>query len=290
MSVELFKAVLPTVQNVFEDGRQQTFFIKEQIPFVEAQVTANIPTPESILNVLPPLTTPSQFAEIQAKFVKLKEDCKKVERLIERLIKQIDSALAKLEQIDKIFGTIEGFIGLLIDFIPIARTIVGTAQVTLASQIGFAASGVVIIRVGDAIKFMKAKIKEINALRKIVQPITTPILRETSNLRNEILYPVRAKLQQILTEIRARCFYLDSVLIEKLKELELAMAQNPGSGGGLTGPQGTGISQDTDEIVNLLSSQVDPELILDNLENSNKQKVIGYLYERGLTGYQIIKK
>ena len=99
-----------------------------------------------------------------------------------------------------------------------------------------------------------------------------------------------AKLQQILTEIRARCFYLDSVLIEKLKELELAMAQNPGSGGGLTGPQGTGISQDTDEIVNLLSSQVDPELILDNLENSNKQKVIGYLYERGLTGYQIIKK
>ena len=161
MSVELFKAVLTTVQNVFEDVRQQTFFIKEQIPFVEAQVTANIPTPESILNVLPPLTTPSQFAEIQAKFVKLKEDCKKVERLIERLIKQIDSALAKLEQIDKIFGTIEGFIGLLIDFIPIARTIVGTAQVTLASQIGFAASGVVIIRVGDAIKFMKAKIKEI---------------------------------------------------------------------------------------------------------------------------------
>ena len=68
------------------------------------------------------------------------------------------------------------------------------------------------------------------------------------------------------------------------------MAQNPGSGGGLDGPQGTGISQDTDEIVNLLSSQVDPELILDNLENSNKQKVIEYLYEKGLTGYQIVRK
>ncbi len=290
MSVELFKAVLPTVQNVFEDGRQQTFFIKEQIPFVEAQVTANIPTPESILNVLPPLTTPSQFREIQAKFVKLKEDCKKVERLIERLIKQIDSALAKLEQIDKIFGTIEGFMSLLADLIPLFRTIIGISQITLAGQVSFAASGVVIIRVGDAIKFLKAKIKEINALRKITQPITTPILKETNELRNEVLYPVRAKLQQILTEIRARCFYLDSVLIEKLKELELAMAQNPGSGGGLDGPQGTGISQNTDEIVNLLSSQVDPELILDNLENSNKQKVIEYLYEKGLTGYQIIRK
>ena len=38
----------------------------------------DIVQPEGILNVLPPLTTPSQFAEIQAKFVKLKEDCKKV--------------------------------------------------------------------------------------------------------------------------------------------------------------------------------------------------------------------
>jgi len=290
MSVELFKAVLPTVQNVFEDGRQQTFFIKEQIPFVEAQVTANIPTPESILNILPPLVTPDQFKEIQAKFIKLKKDCKKVEAIIQRIIKQIDSVLAKLEQIDKIFGTIEGFIGLLVDFIPIARTIVGISQVTLAAQVGFVASGVVTIRVGDAIKFLKAKIKEINALRKIVQPITTPILRETNILRNEILYPVRSKLQQILTEIRARCFYLDSVLIEKLKELELAMAQNPGSGGGLTGPQGTGVFQDTGEIVTLLSDQVDPELILDNLENSNKQKVIEYLYEGRLTGYQITKK
>ena len=58
----------------------------------------------------------------------------------------------------------------------------------------------------------------------------------------------------------------------------------------ITGPQGTGVSQDTDEIVATLENQLDPELILDNLENSNKQKVIGYLYERGLTGYQIIKK
>mgnify|MGYP001367163207 FL=1 len=290
MSVELFKAVLPTVQNVFEDGRQQTFFIKEQIPFVEAQVTANIPTPESILNILPPLTTPSQFREIQAKFIKLKEDCKKVERLITRIIKQIDSVLAKLEKIDKIFGTIEGFMSLLADLIPIFRTIIGVSQITLASQVSFAASGVVIIRVGDAIKFLKAKIKEINALRKITQPITTPILRETNNLRNQILYPVRARLQQILTEIRARCFYLDSVLIEKLKELELAMAQNPGPDGGLTGPQGTGVSQDTEQIVNTLADQMEPELILDSLENSNKQKVIEYLYEKGLTGYQIVRK
>tara|TARA_B100002019_G_scaffold226212_1_gene199248 strand:+ start:1366 stop:2238 length:873 start_codon:yes stop_codon:yes gene_type:complete len=290
MSVELFKAVLPTVQNIFEDGKQQTFFIKEQIPFVEAQVTANIPTPESILHILPPLTTPSQFREIQAGFIQLKEDCKKVERLIERLIKQIDSVLAKLEKIDKIFGTIEGFISLLADLIPLFRTIIGVSQITLASQVSFAASGVVIIRVGDAIKFLKAKIKEINALRKITQPIVTPILRETNNLRNQILYPVRAKLQQILTEIRARCFYLDSVLIEKLKELELSMTQNPGSGGGLTGPQGTGVSQDTEQIVNLLASQMEPELILDNLENSNKQKVIEYLYEKGLTGYQIVRK
>lgn len=280
MSVELFKSILPTVQNVFEDGKQQTFYIKEQIPFVEAQVTANIPTPESILNVLPAVTNPNQFNEIQAKFIQLKEGCKKVEKILTRLIKQIDGVLDKLERIDRLFGTVEGFISLLVDFIPLFRMIISTAQITLAAQVGFLANGAITIRVGDAIKYLKAKIKEINTLSRIIGPISRGILKETNRLR-QILYPVRSKLQNILTEVRARCFYLDSVLIEKLKELELSMTQNPG----------TGTPQPTEDIVTALSTQFpgEPELILDNLENSNKEIFIQYLVENGFTGYQVVK-
>ena len=50
--IGLLASQLPSILRIFEEGKQRTFFIKEQIPFVEAQVIVNVPTPESILNLL----------------------------------------------------------------------------------------------------------------------------------------------------------------------------------------------------------------------------------------------
>ena len=287
--ITLFAAQLPTVMNIFDGAKQQTYFIKDQIPFVETQVTVNIPTPESILNALPLITTPDQFQQIQARFVQLKQACKMVEMQIQLLIDQIDGVLAKVDRIEQIFGTLNGFLGFLGEFIPLLRILNGTMQVVLAAQVFPVASGTVTVRAGDAIKFVKSKIKEIDALVKISRSVSEPVLEGTDEIQATLL-PVRAKLQDILTRIRARCFYLDSVLLDKLKELELSMTQNPPSGGGTNGPQGTGVVQDTEQIVNALASQFEPEEILNNLENSNKERFIEYLTESGLTGYQVVKR
>lgn len=287
--ITLFSAQLPTVMNVFAEGKQQTFTIREQIPFVETQVTVNIPTPESILNALPLITTPDQFAEIQKNFLKLKEGCDKCKNLLNKIIEQIDSVLNKVDRIEQIFGTINGFLSLLSDFIPLLRVINSTMQVVLAAQVFPIASGTVTVRAGDALKFVKSKLKEIEALAAIAEAVSDPVLDGTNAIQEELL-PLRIKLQDILTEVNARCFYIDSVLLDKLKELELSMSQNPSTGGGVDGPQGTGTTQTTEDIVNVLSSQVDPELILDNLENSNKERFIEYLTENGFSGYQIVKK
>lgn len=287
--ITLFAAQLPTVMNIFDGAKQQTYFIKDQIPFVETKIILNIPTPESILNALPLITTPDQFAEIQRKFIQLKNACKTAETQIEKIIEQIDSVLSKVDRIEQIFGTLNGFIGFLGEFIPILRILNGTMQVVLAAQVFPIASGTVTVRAGDALKFVKSKIKEIDALVKIAQSVSEPVLEGTNEIQAELL-PVRAKLQEILTGIKARCFYLDSVLLNKLKELELAMTQNPSSGGGINGPQGTGVIQDTEQIVNTLASQFEPEEILNNLENSNKERFIEYLTENGFTGYQVVKR
>jgi len=287
--ITLFSAQLPTVMNIFAEGKQQTFTIKEQIPFVTAQVTVNVPTPESILNVLPFITTPDQFAEIQRKFIQLKQQCKVAEATIQNLIDQIDKILGKLNRIEQIFGSLDGFLSFLSEFIPLMRLLVGTMQVALAAQVFPIASGTITVRAGDAIKFAKSKIKEIDALAKVANSISEPTLQSVDELQGTLL-PARAKLQEILTEIKARCFYLDSVLLKKLKELELSMTQNPPSGGGISGPQGTGVIQDTEQIVNTLASQFEPEEILNNLENSNKERFIEYLVENGFTGYQVVKR
>lgn len=287
---DLFKTALPSIMNVFAEGKQQTFAIKDRIPFVSAQVTANIPTPESILNLLPLVTTPDQFAEIQENFIKLKKGCKTAEDMLINLISQIDKALGKLERVDQIFGTLNGFIDFLSNFIPILRVLISTGNIVLAAQIApWNVQGAIIIRAGDAIKMAKGKLKEIDSLRKIIQPLSSFLLKQTSELR-EILLPIRENLNNLLIEVRAKCFYLDSVLITKLNELELSMTQNPPtSGGGVDGPGTTGVSQTTEQIVQTLADQVPPESILDYLENSNKEKVIQYLVENNLTGYQITK-
>jgi hypothetical protein len=287
--ITLFSAQLPTVMNILADGKQQTFAIKEQIPFVTAQVTVNVPTPESILNILPFITTPDQFAEIQRKFIQLKQQCKTAEASIQILIDQIDKVLGKLNRIEQIFSLLDGFLSFLSELVPIMKVLVGTMQVTLGAQVSPIISGTATVNAGDAIKFAKSKIKEIEALAKIANSVAEPTLQSVDELQG-ILLPTRTKLQEILTEIRARCFYLDSVLLDKLKELELSMTQNPPGGGGTSGPQGTGVIQDTEQIVNILASQFEPEEILNNLENSNKERFVEYLVENGFTGYQVVKK
>ncbi len=287
--ITLFSAQLPTIMNVIADGKQQTIFIKDQIPFVETQINVNVPTPESILNALPILTTPDEFAAIQAKFIRLKQQCKAVEARIQQLITQIDGVLAKVDRVEQIFGSINGFLSFLSEFIPALRILNGTMQVVLAAQVFPVANGTITVRAGDALKYVKSKIKEIDALVKLSNSISGPVFEVTDSIQDELI-PLRTKLQEILSEIRARCFYLDSVLIDKLKELELAMAQNPPTGGGIAGPNGTGVNTTTEELVTKLADQFAPEDILDNLENSNKTKVIEYLVENNFTGYQIAKK
>ena len=289
--ITLFAGQAPTIMNTLTGAKRRVFNIENQIPFLETKIILDIPNLQQIALAIPPVSSsPDEINEILEKFKKLKEKCDKLKKLIDRLISQIDKILNQLTRIERIFTTIDGFINFLANFIPILRVLIGTAQVGLVAQVGFLVSGVVTVRLGDAIKFAKSKLKEIDTLAKIVTPIAEFVDKEIAEIR-DILYPVRDKLREIRTQISARCDLMDNLFIDKLKrDLELAMAQNPPSGGGLTGPQGTGVSQSTEGIVNLLSSQVNPEDILDNLENSNKQRFIEYLVENGATGYQIVKK
>ena len=68
---------------------------------------------------------------------------------------------------------------------------------------------------------------------------------------------------------------IDSLYLEELKKYNLNSATNN--------------SQTNEEVINTLGNIHKPEVILDNLENSNKSLFIEYLRENGHTGYQITK-
>lgn len=287
--ISIIATQVPTIIRVFEEGRKQTFFIQERIPYVQAQVTLNIPTYDSILNALPLVTTPNQITQIKDNFVNLKQKCESIKTLINKSIAEIDKVLDKLNRIDFIFSNFSNFIDFISQFIPLLRTMIAAGQIILAAQVFPIASGAITIKAGELIKKAKAIIGQINALAKIIDPMFDFIQQKINDIQS-ILFPLRSKLNEILTEVNIRCFYIDDIFLSKLTELELAMAQNPPVGGGVEGPQGTGVSQTTEQIVSTLADQIEPELILDYLENSNKEKFIEYLVENGFTGYQIVKK
>lgn len=287
--ISIIATQVPTIIRVFEEGRKQTFFIQERIPYVQAQVTLNIPTYDSILNALPLVTTPNQITQIKDNFVNLKQKCESIKTLINKSIAEIDKVLDKLNRIDFIFSNFSNFIDFVSQFIPLLRTMIAAGQIILAAQVFPIASGTITIKAGELIKKAKAIIGQINALAKIIDPMFDFIQQKINDIQS-ILFPLRSKLNEILTEVNIRCFYIDDIFLSKLTELELAMAQNPPVGGGVEGPQGTGVSQTTEQIVSTLADQIEPELILDYLENSNKEKFIEYLVENGFTGYQIVKK
>ena len=326
--IAVFSAQLPRIMNIFNSNKRETIAIGEQIPFIEAKISYNIPTAESITRgITSAIPTQEEFdAQVEAgaaflqtvstpaeyevryntirnqfelavatynkniRFLKdAKQVCIDIENTVQRTIGLIDRVLGKCNDIEKAFGSILNFIAFLSDFVPLLRILIGTAQIGLIAQVFPIAQGAITVKLGDAIKFAKSKLKEIEAIAKLADQLNEFIDTEVAKIRDE-LYPTRERLGELLIEIRRRRRFIDENFLRYLKELELSMSQNPPAFGGSGGPQGTGVPQDTDTIINLLSSQFEPEDILDNLENSNKERFIEYLVENGFTGYQVVKR
>jgi len=328
--ITLFSSALPTVMNIFAEGEQRSFAINENVKGIDAFITVRVPTPHSIARTLQSeiptqeefdrqveagalqlqtISTPeeyelrynairNEFETIKNNynkglqgFKKLKKGCREAEKYVFDMISQIDKILTKVSRIENIFTSFEGFLNLLSNFIPLLRTLIGVAQVAIAAQVGPFVSGALIVKMSDAIKFVKSKLREISALVKIVDKLSAWAKTNAAAIRDQ-LYPVREELTKRLNQIKKRCIQLDASFINVLKELELSMAYNPPPvGGGIVGANGTGATYSTEEIVNILAEQFEPEDILDNLENSTKEKFIEYLADaKGFSGYQVVKK
>lgn len=328
--ITLFSSACPTIMNIFSEGEQRSFLIGEQVKGIDAIITVNVPTPHSIARnlqkaiptqeefdrqveagaaVLQTISTPEEYElrynairnEFESiknnynkglqNFKKLKSGCKIAEKSVNDLLKQIDITLKRINRVESILTKFAAFLDFLAKFIPLLKTLIGVANIAIAAQVGPFVSGAIIVKMGDAIKFVKSKLKEISALNKIVDKLSTWATSIASAIRDR-LYPIREELMKRFNQIRNRCLQLDNSFINLLKELELSIAYNPPpAGGGLTGPGGTGANYTTEEIVNILAEQFDPEDILDNLENSTKERFIEYLVDgKGFSGYQVVRK
>ena len=270
--IRLYQAVLPGAMRLFEDAKQRTFFFSNIAPTIDARITVNIPNTSRILLLLAERTNSTE--ELERAFLELKKVCQTLERELRNYVNEIDKIINILNRVNQTFGSFDGILTQLLQLIPVFNSIIAAGQIILAAQVFPVANGALIIRTGDAINLLKGKIKEIQGLGSLITNTASFFNRETSLLLS-ILNPVRSEILNILTILQTRCLLIDSLYLEELKKYNLNSATNN--------------SQTNEEIIDTLGGIYKPEIILDNLENSNKSQFIEYLVENGHTGYQITK-
>lgn len=243
------------------------------------RIQQELPTPDSIKNILQSqtLTTNDDLQKLSDKFIQLKDKCKFLEQQVDSKTSQINSIKDKTNKIKNSFSKLDDTIKLANDFLPTIKKIINIAPGAIAA-LGGIGTGLAIVKLDDGLKVAKGKVGEFESITKVLDPIKDKINNETNSINNQIdtaleaLTPLKTQAQQI-------CNYADTVYLQSIAQFS-----------GLLDSDTISTSSDIETTRPVLQFK-NPEEILNNLENSNKDKFIEYLRDiEGNTGYRIIKK
>lgn len=279
---ESFKTTISSTLSRVNDAKNKTYYFAEVVPFIDAQITTNIPRMGIIGAILgSTITTEEELASLQAKYLKIKKTCHKLETQLAKYQSDIQKILNTTSIIRTRLNNFNSILTELAKIIPIVQTIVRIARGIIALQVsvpvaGGVVSGTLIIKQKDIIDRVLAKIEEILALQKIFTPVAGSLIKTAEEI-DEVLLPIQNKLTEISVILSNRCRDIDLLFLQTLSQSNL----NNNEGVDTTA---------TGEVTFSIDSSFNIEEIIDNLEISSKSKFIEYLTEKGYTGYKITKK
>ena len=152
------KVIAQAKSEVKKEGRKETTKIKE-----------NLPTPEDLKSkILTPACTSKAQDTIGKIFNNNKKLLDKFKNIIEKAREKMSSLQNKLENISTFIDTIKTILTALAGILLALEIIVRVAPAGLAASTGPVANGLVIDRLGKAIDYGKAKIKEYGSLTQAI--------------------------------------------------------------------------------------------------------------------------
>lgn len=237
------------------------------------QILSKTPSPDSIKNQLSTqITTTDDLKKTETQFKTLKENCRFLKTQVDSKETQLKAIQAQIQSINDKFAKIEDTIKVANQFIPALRIIITTAPAILSALSGPLANGLAITKINDGLKVAQAKIVELEAIVKVLSGIQKYILSQTEPINTSCSQAIDV-LNNTRSQIEDRCNYIDEAFIQIITKI----------------PNLPIIDKDT-KTENTKPIILNPESILDNLENSNKQTYIQYLRDmESNTGYQIVK-
>lgn len=241
----------------------------------KSKIQQKLPTPASVKSQLQSQTllTTEDLYKIESKFNQLKNRCNFLKQQVDSKINQIESIKNKVSRIDNNFSKLDEVIEIGNDFIPLLKIIITSATTALGFFTGFLSNALAEKKLNDGLEIAKGKITEFNQIINALNTIKPYISEQTSDIINQV-DPALDALMGLKRQIEQNCNYIDNIFLQKISQFS-----------GL-------LNSDNENLPESPTPQFNnPEEILNNLENSNKDKFFIYLRDnRGNTGYQIAKR
>jgi hypothetical protein len=252
---------------------------------IKAELLKRLPSEETIRQQLATLPQTKESLDIIIKKHKaLKDLCNNIENKLDQKITQIEGIQQEINSIINRFNKLTEFIDIAKEFIPTIIIIInvgkaGLNALPLTTPVGApipGAGGSAIVNLGDALKEAGAKIVTFNAITKVLDGVKNHILSQVNPINNTCIQGLQV-LNSIKPQIQTQCLIADNIFLQIISEFS-----------NLT---------DSDTLSETTTIQFEnPEEILDNLENSSKEKFFELIRSKSKpdktfeTGYRIIKK
>jgi len=241
----------------------------------KSQIEQELSNPENIKAILgsQDIATTEDLQKVEAKFNQLKFKTNSILQKVDNKISQLQQIKDKVSKISNNFSKLDEATKVANDFLPILDTIITAAPAILAFFTGLLANALAEKKIEDGLDLAKSKIKELKSVTDSVTGVKTFIDKQTSGINKQV-DPAIEILERLKAKIQENLNYIDTIFLQIIAQYS-----------GLLDP-----ATETED--NPPSPQFnDPEEILNNVENSNKEKFFIYINSlKGNTGYEIIKK
>ena len=296
MILDTFNSVIQTNMMALEEAKTKMDDAVD--PKIKAKILEQLPSPESIKTQLQseiPLETPEALKILESKFLKLKNTTNNLVSKVDTKIQQLEAIKSKINGINDNFTKLGDVINDTKDFVSILKQIILLAPAALSLLSAQFANGLNTIKINDGVIKAKGKLAEFDIIISMVSVIQPYIAKKLTAI-SDIVDPAINILKRVKEPIETNSRYIDNLFLQLIAPFS-----------GLL--DGDTITYNTPPFSNIPDSDPytnqndlensptplpfifnDPVEILNNLENSNKEKFIIFLKnEEGNTGYKIIK-
>ena len=241
----------------------------------KSQIEQELSNPETINSILGSqnIATNEDLQKVEAKFIQLKAKTNFTLQKVDNKINQLQQIKGKVSKINNNFDKLSEVTEVANKFVPTLNIIITAAPNLLAFFTGLLSNALAEKKISDGLDLAKSKIKELSSVILSLNSIQPFILKQTSDINKQV-DPAIEILERLKAKIQENLNYIDTIFLQIIAQYS-----------GLLDP-----ATETED--NPPSPQFDdPEEILNNVENSNKEKFLIYINGfRGNTGYKIIKK